>query len=223
MTITEEGFAIIENDTHIGRWVRESHRLDHDAAIRDTIVPMLKPDWWIVDGGANIGTHTIPYAQACPAGWVFAFEPNPQAYECLKHNLKQAPNASAYNCGLSDKDERREFLVDANAGGSYLSRNREGGAHCIPLDSLNLPKCDFFKLDVEGYELFALKGAEITISCCKPIILVEMNAGTLARNGVGYQDIFEFLSKIGYEWKSFGQNCDLMNEPQYDLLATPKV
>lgn len=221
MKLTEQGYAVLENDSHISRWQIESGRLDHDLTVQDHILPLLKPDYWIVDAGAFNGDHTLRYAQAVPDGLVLAYEPNPEAFECLLHNTKHCLNVRPFNAALSDRREFCKFLRDTNAGGSHLVRE-DGEALCKPLDEYVIERLDFFKLDVEGYELFALKGAERTIRRCKPTILVEMNAGTLARNGVKYQDIFEFLAGLGYKWESFAQNVDLLNEPQYDLLARPK-
>jgi FkbM family methyltransferase len=51
----------------------------------------------------------------------------------------------------------------------------EGRAYeVITLDSLNLAP-DFIKLDVEGYEYFAVEGAEKTIRTHKPVIIFEEN------------------------------------------------
>lgn len=221
MKILDSGIAILEHDTHISRWVVESGRLDHDLTVQDYILPMLQPHFTAVDAGADIGSHTIRYAQA--VAQVLAFEPNPAEFECLKHNLRDYGNATLYRLGLSDKTEEVSLRTQENAGAGYLDRTERGSVVCVPLDSFNLPRLDFFKLDVEGYELFALQGATKTISTHLPVILVEMNAGTLARNGVRYSQIFQFLSNMGYVWRSFAQNVDLLTEPQYDLLATPKT
>lgn len=222
MKLTAQGYAVIEDDTHIGKWVEESGRLDHDLTVEGHILPLFRSHFHIVDAGANIGTHTLRYAQVATAGRVYAFEPNWEAYQCLVHNLRECGNTQCFQSGLSDQYEHAQFLRDPNAGGSHCVR-KKGDVPCYALDSLHLPRLDFFKLDIEGYELFALIGAQETILAHRPTILVEMNMGTLARNGVAYKDVFEFLSRMGYEWRSFAQECDLMNEPQYDLLATPKT
>lgn len=222
MKITEQGHAILENDSHISKWQVESGRIDHDLTVEKHILPLLRIHDFVVDAGAFNGDHAVRYAQSVPKGVVYAFEPNWEAFECLFHNLRDHKNAMCFQAALSDRYEQVELLRDINAGASHL-RRAKGGVSCITLDSLHLPRLDFFKLDVEGYELFALKGAEQTILTHRPTILVEMNMGTLARNGVAYKDVFEFLSRMGYDWRSFAQDCDLMNEPQYDLLARPKT
>lgn len=223
MKILDNGIAIVESDSHIGRWVQESGRLDHDLTVEGHILPLLRSYYWIVDAGADIGSHTIRYAQTATAGNVLAFEPNPDEFDCLKHNLRDHGNTTCHRIALSNRTEQVELRLCENAGAGYLDRNTRGPVHCITLDSFNLPRLDFFKLDIEGYELFALQGARDTIMAHRPKILVEMNAGTLARNGITYNHIFEFLATMGYEWRSFAQDVDLLNEPQYDLLATPKT
>jgi hypothetical protein len=64
---------------------------------------------------------------------------------------------------------------------STTGKDNFGGFRClegghIPIlrvDDLALPHCDLMMLDLEGYELFALKGALNTITRCKPVIVME--------------------------------------------------
>ena len=51
------------------------------------------------------------------------------------------------------------------------------------------------KLDIEGYELDALKGAEMTIREFKPVVLFESNAGAEQQRN----EIFSFLRKYDYQ------------------------
>lgn len=222
MKITEQGYAVVEGDTHIGQWVHESQRLDHDATVRDFIVPLLEPHFHIVDGGANIGTHTLLYAQAAHGGKVHAFEPNQDAFDCLVHNVRNCTNVTCCKWGLSNGIEECELMASQNVGAGYLQRKKHGAITCIPLDALNLQQLHFLKLDIEGYELWALEGAKTTISLHRPKVLVEMNRGTLGRNGVSYEDIFQFLDSMEYEWKPLTHDNQLA-DAQYDLLATPKT
>lgn len=224
MKILDNGIAVIEGDGNISRWCEESGRIDHDLTVERHILPMIKPDSVVVDGGANIGTHCVRYAQAAYKGTVWAFEPNPIALECLIHNTRHLPVVICCNVGLSSDYEVTNLRHDAtNAGGSYLSKTEAGPqAICVPIDGFQWGRLDFFKLDVEGFELLALKGAEKTIRRCRPTILMEMNAGTFARNGITHSDIFQFLNNVGYQYRCLNQELNLLNEPQYELLATPR-
>ena len=51
------------------------------------------------------------------------------------------------------------------------------------------------KLDIEGYEYDALKGAEMTIKQFKPLIVFESNEGNEAQRSL----IFDFLDSLGYQ------------------------
>ena len=51
------------------------------------------------------------------------------------------------------------------------------------------------KLDIEGYELDALKGAEMTVREFKPVILFESNTGAEQQRN----EIFSFLRKYDYQ------------------------
>src|SRR5580700_3089740 len=57
----------------------------------------------VFDVGANIGMASMFFCKEREAIRLFAFEPSPPAYECLKANLELcgAVNARAFECGLS--------------------------------------------------------------------------------------------------------------------------
>jgi len=66
-----------------------------------------------------------------------------------------------------------------------------------PLDAFNLYNVGFIKLDVEGYEYFALKGAEKTIKKWRPVVLIEEN-GLCNRYGIKDGQCGELLKSWGY-------------------------
>ena len=88
----------------ISQWVEQEGRLDHDQNLLPTILAHIKPGDTVVDAGAFIGDHTVAYSKAVEEeGWVIAFEPNPVARKCLRHNLKKHHNVTLMDYGLSDK------------------------------------------------------------------------------------------------------------------------
>lgn len=221
MKILDNGIAVIETDSHIGRWIQESGRIDHDLTVQDHILPMFEPDWCVVDVGSDVGSHTVRYAEN--AARVIAFEPNPEEFTCLVWNCRNLRNVTCLPLALSDRRDLRALLRCDNAGAGHIDpHGTDGSIMCVPLDSLPLERMDFLKIDVEGYEPRVLDGAAKTIHRYRPLILLEMNAGTLARYGADYRTIFDWLMRFGYTWRSFPQDVDLFNTPQYDLLATPK-
>lgn len=226
MKILGNGIAVLEGDSHVSKWVEECGRLCHDETVPLHILPLLKKGDWIVEGGANIGTHTVPYAQTV-GGWgrVFAFEPNPPVFECLVNNTKEYPNIELHQCALG-LYEAEEFLhLELNVGASYVlpqhHHDRVLKVPCRRLDSFEFERVDFIKLDVEGYELYALLGAVVTLTRHRPIILLELNRPVLARNGHTNEDILKFLSDLNYEYKPIASD-QKFEDDHFDLLATPK-
>ena len=218
--ILPNNIAIVEGDEWIGRWVQESNRLDHDQNALPYVLPLVKAGDTVVDAGANIGDWTCALLKAVGGtGTVLAFEPNPDSHACLVHNC---PGVIPYNNGLSDETGPVILKREANAGASYLIQGTIGAQETwvITLDSFNLHRLDLFKLDVEGFELKALRGATSTIKRLRPVIVMEMNRGALARNGHTYDDIWAYLQEMGYTYANLYPGQPLDGE-QFDIIAKP--
>ncbi len=137
-----------------------------------------------VDGGAHIGSWSVHLAAEFRR--VVAIEPAADTFDCLVKNTESFSNIAYYPCALSDKAGRGRIVDDVtrpgNTGSRYLELVEDDGARgpaatsieVIPLDYLYLRDLDFLKLDVEGHELRALKGAAGTIGRCSPVILIEV-------------------------------------------------
>lgn len=213
---TEYGFWILEPDSHVSQWCLEMKRLDHDQNLLPVILPYIKPGDVVVDAGAYIGDHTLAYLKAVgPEGSVWAFEPNPEAFECLTRNC-----LDAYVCdfALSDKEERLGMVTSDNVGASYLVPGVSFLSRT--LDSFAFKQLNFFKLDVEGMEVKAIRGAKETIKRCKPVILTEINAGALARNGTSAVELINEIVWLGYKIKKVYES-DRLDAEQFDLLFLP--
>jgi FkbM family methyltransferase len=217
MKLLPNGIAVIDGDTHISKWVEESGRLDHDQYALPIILKHIKDGDYVVDAGAFIGDHTIAYLNAVRSagGRVYAFEPNPSAFECLTVNCK---DAYCFRSGLGDKEEFISIKQSENVGASHLTNDESGSISVVTLDSYNLDRLDFFKIDVEGYEMKALKGAEQTISKYKPKMWIEINRGALEKQNTKPEDIFSFLISRGYNIAAYPE---LIGD-QYDILCTAK-
>lgn len=216
--VTDRGWWVLSNDTHISKWVEETHRLDHDTYFVGRICAHIRPGDVVVDAGAFIGDHTIAYARAVhgvDSGRVIAFEPNRVAFECLRRNMKDLVHVECWCCGLSDGDREMRLLVDPNAGGSHLAEGC-GGVAVRDLDSLELTRLDLMKIDAEGMELLALQGAEATIARCRPILVLEVNAGAMSRFGVTEDLLFSWLRSLGYRIEDA-----VPGAPQYDVFCFP--
>ncbi len=149
-----------------------------------------------LDCGANIGVHAIEWARAMH-GWgeVLAFEAQERLFYALAGNiaLNNCLNARALHAAVGAADGRIRVPVPdydrpASFGSLELRRHAanefigqsvddDPGAgadtRLLAIDSLELPRCDFIKFDIEGMEVEALDGAARTIARCRPILLIE--------------------------------------------------
>lgn len=211
--------ATIENDTHISRWVLESGRLDHDQNTLPLLAPYIHKGFTVIDVGAFIGDHTEYYVNRVGrTGKVYAFEPNPPAFECLKYNMDRYPNVAVLNVGASDRPHGMALATDPNMGASHAVKG--DAVKCITIDSLNLSECHFIKMDCEGMEIKALDGAKETIAKHRPTMLIEVNRGALVRQGASAEALFMWLDVHGYTYRNIYAGQGLEDE-QLDIICIP--
>jgi FkbM family methyltransferase len=223
MKILPNGIAVLEGDTHISKWVEESGRLDHDNYAVPQFCALIKAGGVVLDCGAFIGDHTVAYARK--AAKVIAIEANPDAYKCLEHNIRALHNVLPMNCAVSNKPGFVHLKKDPNAGATF-TESAENGIACVLIDDLSLEALDFVKMDIEGFELKALEGADRTLRRFRPIVALEINRGALQRNGASFQAIQHFmLDHLQYQRMQTlpplpaDRPYDL--EPQFDAIYFP--
>ncbi len=168
------------NDMHIGRSL-DLYGEWTEAEV-EVFRQLLCPGSYVVEGGSNIGAHTLFLAKAVwPTGKVLAFEPQRIVFQTLCANLalNSVPNVDARNLALGNAPgitmvPALDHAQIHNFGSVELGLYAEGeNVQVITLDSLNLPRCDFLKIDVEGMETEVLEGAAATIARCQPVLYVE--------------------------------------------------
>lgn len=216
MKITKEGFAVLENDTHIGKWVEEHGRLDFDQNSLPFILKYIPNDAVVIDAGANIGCYS--YAFKDKALLVICFEPNEEIFKCLDYNLRPFHNVIVYNEALGSKFGFVKTVTENDNVGMTYCKDAENGIQIKTIDSMKLNKCDFIKIDVEGYELEVLKGAIETITKYKPKLYIEINTHTLKRKELTPLDIFDFLYKHNYKFKNIYPHGNMEGD-QYDIIC----
>lgn len=155
----------------------------------------LKPGDVFYDIGANIGYLSL-YAWKLGAK-VFAFEPNPDVRAQTRRNIDlNGANVELFSCGLSDRAATLPLYLDqaGNSGASSLAP-RHGKSVDIPLvtlDSLDLPPPRLIKIDIEGAEVRAFRGARRVLEG-HPAILCEVSEWSLRQLGNSADELFEIL------------------------------
>lgn len=206
---TDGDFYYLAHDTHIGKVLNEQGRWENE--LLSYLEPLIKTNFTIIDGGANIGTHTIFFAKKVPDGKVMSFELIPDYYDILikNVNVNNLKNIITYNCGLGSynyKVDIPKYLsemygvdFEGNFGGLSLHTATDNSFNncekisvdIISIDNLGVDSLDLLKLDVEGMEEDVLRGAKNTIYKFKPIIVFEAFENTR-------YSVFSLLSEYGY-------------------------
>jgi FkbM family methyltransferase len=145
----------------------------------------------IVDGGCNAGFFTIPVAQLTQGRniRIIAFEPQRQLFQATAGSLalNGYDHVFLHNVGLGEEPgiaqlPAIDYSLAQDFGTVQLSDDttvEEDGwmndrvVDITSIDAMELPGLDFFKLDVEGYEVPALNGAINTIKKYRPWLWVE--------------------------------------------------
>jgi FkbM family methyltransferase len=127
----------------------------------------------VFDAGSWIGDFAA-YASKCGAGTVYAFEPVPETYEILAETSRLNPNITAVKKGLGNtKGCLQMFRQEDWTSGDTLLRPPDFGQANIAQVEIttvddfvrenNIPRVDFIKSDIEGFERNMLEGASMVL------------------------------------------------------------
>ncbi len=154
----------------------------------DTIRQYVKTDGIVFDIGANIGTHTVFFSDIARSGSVFAFEPARAPYHLLLRNIDGIPNVIPVNLALSNASAEMDFYeCDDNAlsglKDTLRSKIRTRSKTLVTtgdtfFELFSLPRLDFVKIDVEGFERDVIAGMKKTLRKFHPVIFCEIYQGT---------------------------------------------
>ncbi len=179
----------------IGFGERQGIQIDHLHRALE-FVPERK---LVIDGGANVGAWTKLMAAHFES--VHSFEPNPEVCACLRRNVIEwevSDRVTIYPNAISDCFERVAVTTKDNRRTVTGRVTGQGDIACVTIDSLDLSECSFLKLDVEGYEHKALKGAEETIARFRPWVMIENEPSKLPP-GQARTAAEDLLIAYGYE------------------------
>jgi FkbM family methyltransferase len=165
----------------------------------------------VIDGGANAGLHALPIAALLGlTGHLHCFEPIPSIAAGLANNLYRAgllSRCSIHGQALSDADATTEFFVnEANPALSHI-RNKfidsDSETIAVPTRKIDTVVGEealaFVKLDLEGADFLAIRGAINTIRRSLPIIVFE-NSRKWAARCYGYEkeEFFGLFDELDY-------------------------
>jgi FkbM family methyltransferase len=170
----------------------------------------------VIDVGANIGVYTVALSRwVGPAGRVHAVEPVPPTFALLASTVKRLrlSNVQLHNVAASDRETAvlmevptyaegganfYESRISASSAPSAVSAVQRFAARAARLDEIIPPDpIAFVKMDVEGHELPALRGARAILETHRPALLIEIS-GNPCEAGSSAAEVFMMLETMGY-------------------------
>lgn len=190
----------------------------------------------ILDIGTNVGDVAMHLAQkASISGQVIGFEPDPINFKRVSQNLalNSFSNIQILNIGLGESEGT--FYVktpdEHNAGMTRITQDISG--HKVTIKRLdyvetiqNLSKINLIKMDIEGYEMNALKGGIETLKKHKPILFIELDNNNLIDQNSSAIELVAFIEQLGYKIHHAVTNqpiasSDNLDKCHFDIVCHP--
>lgn len=168
-----------------------------DRRMRTVLTHLIQPSWSCVDVGAHIGSVLVQLLRLAPLGHHIAFEPSPWKADWLASRFG---GAEIHRSAVGEAPGRADFYEDLERPG-FSGLGRPGPktrTYEVPVETLDRVigerSVQFVKLDVEGAELPALKGATATLERSRPSLLFECGPpAVLEPFGYTRGDLHQFL------------------------------
>ena len=171
----------------------------------------LKKNDIALDIGANQGIYSLAFSKSVEQnGSVISVEPFKAMIKCLENNIaiNNLKNIKIYQKVISDKNGLETLYFDQGTVSASITKDFQSknklDVESITIDEIcsQYPKIDFIKIDIEGAELKALKGAKVTLKYFKPILSLEVDENS-------YSEINEYLKFYNYSSYFLSQEGDL--------------
>ncbi len=191
-----------------------------EKEITDFFVQSVKPSETIIEIGANIGYYTTLLSKLVGKnGHIFSYEANDEVYKMAKLSLefnRLEENVKLKNVAVSDHNGSVGFVSDSasglkfstiNIGEGHIKRDLDISVakkiQCVSLDN-DLPELkdvDWIRMDIEGSEVLALRGAKKIIKNSPNLkIVMEWDVSMMEK----YGDVEKLIDQMhGYGFKFF--------------------
>jgi FkbM family methyltransferase len=155
-----------------------------------------KPVVNAIHAGGNMGIYALEFAKECKN--VYVFEPADENFAALALNCATVDNIFLYKAALGNDNKPISIVneTEDKQCGAWKVKG-SGNIPTFKIDDLNLDDVSIIHLDIEGYELFAIKGAENTIKKCQPLLSFEI-LNHNSNYGYSKKELYDYVASLGY-------------------------
>lgn len=207
----------VKTEDVVGRHIYKYHV--HEAALTAFLAKTLsfEPGDVAIDIGANIGWYSMLLDRLSPDGVdIFSFEPDPLNFELLTENIRlnDARRVVATQKALASAEGVMQLYRhdSSNLGRHSLLQMQDGTGIDVQTTTLDrfwaerelgerVPR--FIKIDIEGYELHALRGAGDVLERC-PAVLCEYSPEYMRQGGIDPADLVDLMIDHGFRARRVG-------------------
>lgn len=154
----------------------------------------------VLDLGANIGTISV--ALAAKGASVYGFEMLEENLAHLRSSIDANGLTALHLVEGAVSDYRGVIEIGGESAWGTLAPGSGKTVETVVIDQwaeeIGLDRLDFVKIDVEGSEMAALRGARELIQKYKPDMLIEANILTCGSSNYSYIEIMNFMENLGY-------------------------
>jgi 2-O-methyltransferase len=198
--------------------------------LHDEVKRYLPSNPVIVEAGAHMGYDTFGLSKLWPRGTIHAFEPVPNIYSELCDRVKSCKNVRTYNVALGEREgEVPMYVSSGNSSGSSSILKPTKHLEFFPEVSFDetvnvklttfsqwakdagVKNIDLMWLDMQGYEVNALKGAGDIMRQVR-VIYTELCSDELYQGLTTRNEYIAFLQSLGFQLISAPSPDEVINE-----------
>jgi FkbM family methyltransferase len=216
INLAGDTFPFKFSDIVAQEWYSEKQRPYQEFEMKFIRNRILKPRMRIIECGPHHGLYTIAMARAIgDEGQVLALEASTTTSQICRQNveLNNLHNVEVKNEAVSDKNGFLSTTGDSNVEiiNGFSTSNF---VTAIPLDFYYDFKPDFIKIDIEGFEVMALRGMPRLLQTL-PALEIEIHTDLLKNYNTSVNQLIDCLAPMSYSY--FIQWSDLSEPIPYKL------